>query len=211
MAILKKKTSSRKSTSKGKEYITDEMIRSPWLWIILAVGLAIYFIFLRDSDQPDDKAKIDPTTDCITSIKEIEEWEFLTLHLEELIDTVVSKKLSESQSAKIFSGTAHLGINTKKANKSWIVLTDTKATITLPPIELLDKEIIDDTRTRTFYEKGSISATVKEKMYQNAKKRLKAKALQKENIKMAEENAKETFKSLFTALGYKTVKVTFKK
>ena len=211
MAILKKKTSSRKSTSKGKEYITDEMIRSPWLWIILAVGLAIYFIFLRDSDQSDDKAKIDPTTDCITSIKEIEEWEFLTLHLEELADTLVSQKLSERQSAKIVSGTAHLGINTKKANKSWIVLTDTKATITLPPIELLDKEIIDDTRTRTFYEKGSINATVKEKMYQNAKKRLKAKALQKENIKMAEENAKETFKSLFTALGYKTVKVTFKK
>ncbi|MBR2261448.1 MAG: DUF4230 domain-containing protein [Paludibacteraceae bacterium] len=211
MAILKKKTSSRRSSSKGKDYITDEMIRSPWFWIILAAGLAIYFIFLRDSNDSEDKTKIDSTTDCITSIKEIEEWEFLTLHLEELIDTVVPKKLSECQSAKIFSGTAHLGINTKKANKSWIVLTDNKANITLPPIELLDKEIIDDTRTRTFYEKGTISATVKEKMYQNAKRRLKAKAMQKENIKMAEENAKDTFKSLFTALGYKTVKVTFKK
>ncbi len=190
--------------------VTEEMVKSPIFWVVIAIGLVVYFLFFRNSSDGGKTGKIDATPDCITSIKEVSEWEFLTLQMEEFVDTTISKKLSDCQSVKIYSGTAKLGINTQKAGKNWIVCEGEKATITLPAIELLDKNIIDDTKTRTFYENGTISASVKEKMFQSAKRKMKATATQKENIKAAEENAKEEFKNIFTALGYKTVKVSFK-
>ncbi|MBO4529713.1 MAG: DUF4230 domain-containing protein [Paludibacteraceae bacterium] len=210
MALTNKSTT-KKRQSRNKNFVTDEMVRSPWFWVGLVILGLIYFFFLRDSGNEKKKATIDETPTCITSIKEIAEWEFLTLQIEEFVDTTVNKKLSSAQAVKIYKGTARLGINTKKANKNWIVCEGEKATITLPEIELLDKSIIDDTQTRTFYETGTISATVKEKMLQSAKKKMKATALQKENIAIAEENAKTEFKNIFTALGYKTVQISFKK
>lgn len=209
MASTRKKTNTRRRSS-SKNYVTEEMVRSPWFWVGLVILGLVYFCFLRDKKDDTKKATIDDAQTCITSIKEISEWEFLTLQLEEFVDTTINKKLSTAQSAKIYTGTARLGINTKKANKNWIVCEGNKATITLPAIEILDKAIVDDTQTRTFFEEGNISATVKEKMLQNAKRKMKATASKKENIAIAEKNAKAEFKNIFTALGYKTVKITFK-
>ena len=208
MATTKKSTS-RKRRSQSSQYIPSERAKQPIVWIAIIVLLVVYFFFFRDNGDSSKKGTIDNTTNSITSIKEIAEWEFLTLQLEEFVDTTVVKKLSPDQVAKIYTGNARLGIKMSKAKKGWIVCKENSVTISLPPIELLDKDMIDDTKTRTFYEDGKVSASVQEKMYQNAKRNMKAIALQKENIKMAEKNAESTFKSIFQSMGYKSVKVSF--
>ncbi len=203
-----KKTTSRRST---RSIVTDEMVRNPWFWVILVVCLVAYFIINRVADSEEQKPKkIEATATQISSFKEIAEWEFLTLQMEEVADTTIPRKiLSDPRCIKIYHGTAHLGINMKKAKKSWIECRSDSAILSLPAISLLDKDIIDDTATETFYEDGKVSATVKETMYQNAKKQMKQRILTDENIKMAEESAVNTFKSIFLALGYKTVLISF--
>lgn len=127
------------------------MVRSPWFWVVLAI------LFFSTSSSPKRKKKepeIGNSTTQITSMKEIEEWEFLTIHLEELVDTIVVRKFNNLRSTKIYKGNARLGIDMKKCGKNWAVCKNNSANITLPPIELIDKEIIDETQTQTFYEEG---------------------------------------------------------
>ena len=87
MALTNKSTT-KKRQSRNKNYVTDEMVKSPWFWVGLVILGLIYFFFLRDSGKEKKKATIDETPTCITSIKEIAEWEFLTLQLEEF-ETIV--------------------------------------------------------------------------------------------------------------------------
>ena len=208
--MAKKTYQSNVRRRKNTSIVTNEMAKSPVFWILIIVGFCVYFFFFRDDKEGKPCVSIDKTSTCITAITETQQWEFLTIQMEEMVDTVIQKTLTTNTCNKIYKGIARLGIDTKKANKSWIMNDGEDITVSLPPIELLDKEIIDDTQTRTFIEDGNISATVKEKMYRKAKKQMKERAMQKENIKTAEENAKATFSNIFNALGYKKVKINIK-
>ena len=208
--MAKKTYQSNVRRRKNTSIVTNEMAKSPVFWTLIIVGFCVYFFFFRDDKEGKPCVSIDKTSTCITAITETQQWEFLTIQMEEMVDTVIQKTLTTNTCNKIYKGIARLGIDTKKANKSWIMNDGEDITVSLPPIELLDKEIIDDTQTRTFIEDGNISATVKEKMYRKAKKQMKERAMQKENIKTAEENAKATFSNIFNALGYKKVKINIK-
>lgn len=199
-----------KRTNKNMPKITDEMIKTPIFWILLVVALIAYFCLNKCADSTaKEDPKIDETPTYITSIEEISEWEFLTVQMEEMVDTTISKLFSTKQLTKIYSGTARLGIDSKKAPKNWINCHHDTADVKLPPIQLIDKEIIDDTQTRTFFEKGEMTAAVKERMFQIAKKKMKETAMSEENIQAAEANAIQHFKSMFIAMGYKVVNVSF--
>lgn len=192
-----------------KEYFTDEMVRSPWFWVVLAILFFLYLFLTKTEEKKEPE--IGNTTTQITSMKEIEEWEFLTIHLEELVDTIVVRKFNNLRSTKIYKGNARLGIDMKKCGKNWAVCKENSANITLPPIELIDKEIIDETQTQTFYEEGKISATIKNEMRSRAKREMKKKALKKENLQAAEQNAQAQFKKIFSALGYQDITIKFQK
>lgn len=204
--MVKKQNKKRK---KATDYFTNEMVRTPWFWVVLALLLILY-LFL-DKREENEKNQIEQNTTLITSISNIEEWEFLTIRLEELVDTTIEKRIANQRCTKIYKGTARLGINMKKCKKNWVIYDDKDVDITLPSIELIDKNIIDETQTRTFFEEGKISTSVKEKMLSKAKKEMKKKALKKENLATAEQNASIQFKNIFSALGYQNISVKFQK
>ena len=85
--------------------------------ILLGVSLVIVAVFwLRSCTKGDhieigaDEA-IDATPTQIQSIKAIGEWEFLSVSLEELTDTVLKGFFSDDELARIYYGTLRLGIN----------------------------------------------------------------------------------------------------
>ncbi len=213
MATKKNNTSTKtRKSAKGSTQLTVEMMKTPLFWILLAVCLVLYLIMHNCKGKEDEKEqKIQETPTTIISIQEVAEWEFLTVQLEEVVDTALKKSFSNTQSTRIYTGTARLGIDMKNVKKSWLNCHGDTAEVQLPKISLLDKNIIDDTKTRVFYESGKVSATLKEGMYQCAKKKMKLDALTEENLGAAKENAENQFRSIFSALGYKVIVIEFEK
>lgn len=143
----------------------------------------------------------------INSIKNIGEWEFLTIKNEELIDTVRRGMLGSSELIRIYYGTLRLGINLNDTVSGWLNAHGDTIDIKMPPIKLLDENFIDEARTKAFYETGKWSADDMNSLYKRAQKKMKQRCLTKENYEAARENAKSQITNLFIGLGYNNVNV----
>lgn len=125
----------------------------------LAVALVAVAVILSKCggtavvEEKNDHVEVTPAT--IASIKSIGQWEFLTIHDEEYVDTVREGFFSDDGLARIYYGTLRLGLDMSHLDDHAIRMEgDTVLVATLPPVGLLDRHFIDEARTRPFYEKG---------------------------------------------------------
>lgn len=93
----------------------------------------------------DDKIDITPTQ--VLAMKEIGEWEFLSIENEEMIDTVRKGFFKDDELIRIYYGTLRLGFDMSEAKADWIKADKDTLVITLPKIKLLDENFIDEART----------------------------------------------------------------
>lgn len=184
--------------------------------ILLGVSLFIVaFFWLRSCTRNDyvqlgaDDA-IDPTPTQIQSIKAIGEWEFLSVSLEELTDTIRKGFLSDDELSRIYYGTLRLGINMHQVEPGWLEANGDSVILALPKIGLLDRDFIDEARTKPFFESGSWKPEDREALYRQAHENMLQHALTKENLAAAEDNAREQITSLMRAMGFRKVTITFK-
>lgn len=174
------------------------------LLLSITVCVLAFFLFKGRNSKPRD-VQVDISSE-ITSIKEVAEWEFLTVDMEEFEDTVIPRKIiSDDQFARIYRGTARLGVDMKDAAENWVSTSHDTVRITLPAIRILDEDIIDDTQTRTFCENGKITPAIKTALYERARRDMRRRALSKENLSAARENAQVQFTYMFRSMGFKTV------
>ena len=185
--------------------------------ILLGVSLVIIaFFWLRSCTKGDhieigaDEA-IDASPTQIQSIKAIGEWEFLSVSLEELADTVRKGIFSDDELSRIYYGTLRLGINMHQVEPGWLTAEGDSVSLSLPQVALLDRDFIDEARTKPFFETGSWKPEDREALYRQAHNRMLQHGLTKENIVAAEDNAREQITSLMKAMGFKKVRITFKK
>jgi hypothetical protein len=92
---------------------------------------------------------------------------------------------------------------------NWIQTSGDSITLTLPKIELLDKEFIDEARTKSFYERGSWKPADRDALYQKAYRQMLHHSMTKENLQAAKANASQQMHDIMRALGYQHVSVTF--
>ena len=154
---------------------------------------------------------IDASPTQIQSIKDIGEWEFLSVSLEELADTVRKGFFSDDELARIYYGTLRLGINMHQVEPGWLTAEGDSVSLSLPPVALLDRDFIDEARTKPFFETGTWKPEDREALYRLAHKNMLAHGLTKENLATAEDNAREQITSLMKTMGYKKVTIIFKK
>ncbi len=155
----------------------------------------------------DDNINI--TQAHITAMKEIGEWEFLTITDEEMADTTRSGFFSDDHLIRIYYGRLRLGINMHKVKPHWITATGDSITVRLPDVELLDEDFIDEARTQSFFESGKWTDADREALYMRAYTLMRRRCLTKENIENARENARQQFTQMMKALGYKKVGIVF--
>ena len=184
--------------------------------ILLGVSLVIIaFFWLRSCTKGDhieigaDDA-IDASPTQIQSIKAIGEWEFLSVSLEELADTVRKGIFSDDELSRIYYGTLRLGINMHQVEPGWLTAEGDSVSLSLPQVALLDRDFIDEARTKPFFETGSWKPEDREALYRQAHNRMLQHGLTKENIVAAEDNAREQITSLMKAMGFKKVTIIFK-
>ena len=155
--------------------------------------------------------KIDITPTQVAAMKEIGEWEFLSIEDEEMVDTTRKGLFSSDELIRIYSGTLRLGIDLGEAKDDWLTVVGDTLTVTLPREKLLDEDFIDEAKTQSFFESGSWSDKARDDMYHRAKEKMKQRCLTKENISSAEDNAMKQFFQMFKAMGFEFVEVRFDK
>ena len=183
--------------------------------VIVALLIAGFF-WLRGATKNNyidfgTSEAIDLTPTQIQSMKAIGEWEFLSVSTEELVDTVRKGIFTDDELVRIYYGTLRLGVNMQKVGDDWIQTSGDSITLTLPKIELLDKEFIDEARTKSFYERGSWKPADRDALYQKAYRQMLSHSMTKENLQAAEANASQQMHDIMRALGYQHVSVTFQK
>ena len=185
--------------------------------ILLGISLVIVAVFWLRSCTKGDHIEIgaddaiDASPTQIQSIKAIGEWEFLSVSLEELADTVRKGIFSDDELSRIYYGTLRLGINMHQVEPGWLTAEGDSVSLSLPQVALLDRDFIDEARTKPFFETGSWKPEDREALYRQAHNRMLQHGLTKENIVAAEDNAREQITSLMKAMGFKKVRITFKK
>ena len=158
----------------------------------------------------DVDQSIDITPQQITSIKAIGEWEFLAVASEELVDTVRKGIFKDDHLARIYYGTVRLGINMHQVEPRWIVAEGDSITVTLPQPGLLDKDFIDEARTKSFYESGKWSHQDREKLYQKAYRQMLRHSMTQENLHNARENGEEQFRRMMKTMGFEHVNIIWR-
>ncbi|MDY3847034.1 MAG: DUF4230 domain-containing protein [Prevotella sp.] len=152
---------------------------------------------------------IDRTPEVVQSIKNIGEWEFLSIADEEIVDTIRKGLLTDDHLVRIYYGRLRLGINMHQCGPRWIETRGDTVTVHLPHVTLLDKDFIDETRTKSFYESGRWTAADREAMYRQAYHKMTANCLTPKNISKAEANAETQMRNIMLHMGFKQVKIVF--
>lgn len=183
-------------------------------WIVrglalVAVVLVLWWLLFAEKDnhiglEVDDG--IDVTPEQIASIKAIGQWEFLSVSDEELVDTVRKGFLSDDQLVRIYYGTLRLGIDMSRVR---IYMQSDTITLSVPPVELLDQNFIDEARTKAFYESGKWQPKDREALYHKARRQMLAHGLTPENLRSAEQNADSQLRQMLKAMGYQNIIIRF--
>ena len=154
--------------------------------------------------------RIDITPEQIQSIKAIGEWEFLSISDEEMVDTIRKGIFSDDHLVRIYFGTMRLGINLKQVESGWISTNGDTLNIMLPQIALLDKDFIDEARTKSFFESGSWSPKDREAMMRRAYQRMLQRGLTPQNMEAARVNGDAQLRQVMQGMGFKHVKIQYK-
>ena len=152
---------------------------------------------------------IDPTPTQIQSIRAIGEWEFLSVSAEEMVDTVRKGFFTDDELVRIYYGTLRLGIDMQQLRDDAITVQGDTLQVTLPKVGLLDKDFIDESKTKPFYESGKWSPQAHDALYRKARNQMLHHCLTKDNLTAAQSNAETQIKNLFIQLGYKNVVLYF--
>lgn len=179
--------------------------------IIMAVVLIawIFSSVKTSSVEISANQKIDITPEQIKSIKDIGEWEFLAISDEEMVDTVRKGFFSDDHLARIYYGTMRLGVNLKQVESGWITVNDDTLDITLPKIGLLDRDFIDEARTKSFFESGKWETKDREALLRRAYQRMLQRGLTPQNLEAARQNGDAQVRQVMQSMGFKFIKVRF--
>jgi hypothetical protein len=116
---------------------------------------------------------------------------------------------TDDELVRIYYGTLRLGIDMQQLSDDAITVKGDSVEVILPKVGLLDKDFIDEAKTKPFYESGKWSPQAHDALYRKAQSQMLQHCLTKENVKTAEVNAEIQVSNLFKSLGYKNVVLHF--
>lgn len=179
---------------------------------LIALSVVVYKLLNiaeETSITVENDKRIDITPEHIESRKAIGEWEFLSVSDEEMIDTVRRGMFSDDHLVRIYYGTMRLGINMHHVKSEWIKVSGDSITMILPAISLLDRDFIDEARTRSFFESGRWTNADREAMYKRAHTRMLRQGMTKANINSARNNADTQIRNMLKSMGFKHIIIRF--
>ena len=161
--------------------------------VTLLVMVVIIGIVIRKASQSSlvltTSEGIDETPSVVSQIREIGQWEFLSISDEEMQDTIRKGIFSDDELIRIYYGTLRIGIDFSQCTDEWIHQEGDSLRIELPEVTLLDENFLDEARTKSFIEKGKWTNADRQQLAVRAKEAMKKRCLSKENLTLAQQNA----------------------
>ena len=117
--------------------------------------------------------------------------------------------LKDDHLVRIYYGTVRLGVNMHQVSPGWIRTAGDSIEVVLPKIGLLDRDFIDEARSKSFFESGKWSPKDREALYRKAYKKMLHRSLTKENINKAQQNGEAQFRQMMRSMGYEHVSIRF--
>ena len=127
-----------------------------------------------------------------------------------MVDTTRKGFFSDDHLTRIYYGTLRLGVDMQQVDSGWIQTRGDSIEVTLPAIRLLDKNFIDEARTKSFYENGRWKPADREALYQRARQRMLKRGLTPQYIETAKNNGEAQFRQMMLSMGYEHVSIRFK-
>ena len=196
--------------------ISDKITQNKKSLIIAGVILAALLVWwlVRGIQRTEVSIEADQTIDItpqqIESIRAIGQWEFLSISNEELIDTTRKGFFSDDHLSRIYYGTVRLGIDMQKMDSTWITVQGDSITLWLPRPTLLDRDFIDEARTKSFHQSGRWTANDRETLYRRAQQRMLRYSLTSKNMEAARQNGETQLRRLMQSMGFKHVNIQWK-
>ena len=196
--------------------ISDKITQNKKSLIIAGVILAALLVWwlVRGIQRTEVSIEADQTIDItpqqIESIRAIGQWEFLAISNEELIDTTRKGFFSDDHLSRIYYGTVRLGIDMQKMDSTWITVQGDSITLWLPRPTLLDRDFIDEARTKSFHQSGRWTAQDRETLYRRAQQRMLRYSLTSKNMEAARQNGETQLRRLMQSMGFKHVNIQWK-
>ena len=170
------------------------MLISATVTIVLVV-VAVFLIRRALSDQHIEVShnqEISVTPVVMESIRNTGQWVFLEITDEELVDTVRHGFFGDDELAR---------------EEEWLSVRGDTLIAKLPPIGLVSDNFLDEARTRSFYESGKWSEEDRAAMAEQAKAKMRQRCLSKANLASAQKNARAQLWTMFSALGFKHIRI----
>lgn len=181
----------------------------PPMILIAAIVIAALIWLNRDNsigiETSNESVSVGYTR--LESIRNIGEWEFLSVSDEEIVDTIRRGFFGDDNLVRIYYGTLRLGVNLRETKPGWITTDKDTVVARLPKVRLLDEDFIDETRTRSFFAEGKWTAADYKALYMKAYHKMRERCLTESNLKSAENNAAEQFSNLLHSMGYEYVRI----
>ena len=196
--------------------ISDKITQNKKSLIIAGAILAALLVWwlVRGIQRTEVSIEADQTIDItpqqIESIRAIGQWEFLAISNEELIDTTRKGFFSDDHLSRIYYGTVRLGIDMQKMDSTWITVQGDSITLWLPRPTLLDRDFIDEARTKSFHQSGRWTAQDRETLYRRAQQRMLRYSLTSKNMEAARQNGETQLRRLMQSMGFKHVNVQWR-
>jgi hypothetical protein len=196
--------------------ISDKITQNKKSLIIAGAILAALLVWwlVRGIQRTEVSIEADQTIDItpqqIESIRAIGQWEFLSISNEELIDTTRKGFFSDDHLSRIYYGTVRLGIDMQKMDSTWITVQGDSITLWLPRPTLLDRDFIDEARTKSFHQSGRWTAQDRETLYRRAQQRMLRYSLTSKNMEAARLNGETQLRRLMQSMGFKHVNIQWK-
>ena len=130
-------------------------------WLVVAVVLAVFIGLLIKWNRKggisveagfDDRIEL--TSQEIRRIEQIGQWEFLSVQSEVVADTLRKGFFTDDRLVAVYTGVPRIGIDMNRVTGEWAQAHGDTVTLRLPAVHLLDKNFIDEARTKVFYESG---------------------------------------------------------
>ena len=155
---------------------------------------------------------VTPTPVNLDSIRAIGQWAFLTVEMDEVVDTVDRGLFSSDRISVAYHGTLHYGINVAEARPGWVTIVgDTAVTVVLPPVKLLDYRFLDERNVKVYEGRDDMDFINKPTVRAALVRKAKAAMIRRgrENIPEARGKAEAEVRRIFSQHGYKKIVIRF--
>jgi len=185
--------------------------------VILLIVVAIAgFFTMRGSLASLTARSVNAGQVSVRNIVKTEKLKVLTMYKEVLVNQYKKNtgllslfQNSENQICTIYPARLDFGFDLSKCDEDWIRQDGDSVIVTLPPVEVLNKngESLDETNKRVPIENGSWTADEKEDFRERAKAIMLRSCEADGCYKMAEEQGVLVMKNLIEALGFDKVRI----